>query len=414
MRDAHIAAGKHSRVGCMVTMFLIGSGFSGGISSAQAPVTAAEPQLDEFHLIGAIGERLNSNPTYVSDSSSPDADYVSDLRLEISRLRRTERTEWSLRFVPFYTSYRQNNQLDSGNYTFDFDGNYDLSRRMKLVLAQHGEFSRNPLYVARFDTGQVPVLTQESKRWSSRPSATLETEISRALTLQTGVSAGVNRYEDPGLADSETFSGTAGLVKDLDREQAFSTSYAYSGYRFTVAGQPEVNPTSHGLLVGWSRTAEGRGRIAFSAGAALVNQGSAQKTRPIGEASYRRTFRRVEVSAGFRQGLSTDSGTPDLGLVQDLYVALAGTMGRLVSWGFVGNYGTRTSFLDTEGEQDLTYIGGAVRGEVSLHQRLSLLGEVSRRQQNNAQDTGGAGSSPIPSGDVTVSWIFVGLVFRMY
>src|SRR5207249_502231 len=108
----------------------------------------------------------------------------------------------------------------------------------------------------RFESGDAPILTRESKRWSSQSVATLGSQISRSLTLQLGVSNGITRFQDPTLFDSETLSGSAGLQKSLTRRQSVSTGYSYSRFQISAPQQPEVHSNAQGLQAGWSYNME--------------------------------------------------------------------------------------------------------------------------------------------------------------
>jgi hypothetical protein len=370
------------------------------------------PPPNQFSLTGALGERATSNPRGETDASSPEGDYVSDLRLDLSVSRRSERTDWKLGYQPFYTQYRESNDLDTTNHTFDFDGRYDLSRRMKLSLSQHGNYSRNPLYVARFETGNAPIVTSETKRWSSVSSLNLATNLSRNLTLNAGATFGLTRFEDPTFYDSQSYSANAGISKALSRDQTISVNYTYSHFFLTAPQLPDLTTDGHGIQGGWAYAVTGKTSIGVSLAAVQVTQGPFQQTVYTGDASYHHVFRPLDVSVGYRQGLSADLGVAEINLSRDSYAAFAGRLGRSAHWGLVGNYGTRTSALHEGGRQDITYMGGALRGDVGFGERLGLTGEASWRRQDNAGETGASGQ--IPSGVVTVNWLFLGLVFKIF
>jgi hypothetical protein len=416
MRDSFSRAGRGAGAGRVAALSLAGTLLAGNLalsqSKASVPSKSGAPPPNEISLTGALAERATSNPRSETDSSSPEGDYVSDLRADLSARRRSERTDWSLNFQPFYTRYHVNSDLDSANYTFDFDGRYDLSRRVKLTLGQHGSYSRNPLYVAQFETGNAPVITTETKRWMSRSSVSVATEISRSLNVQVGTAFGLARFQDPTFYDNQNYSVSAGLTKTISRSQTLSAGYNYLHFLLTAPQLPESTTTGHGLQGGWAYALTAESGISVSLGASRVTQDAFQQTLYTGDASLRHAFKSLAISGGYRQGLAADLGASEVNLSRDLYAALEGKLGRSAHWGLVGNYGTRTSALDQGVRQDITYMGGALRGDIQLHEQLSLIGEASWRRQDNAGDSGTNGQ--IPSGEVTVNWLFLGLDFKIF
>jgi hypothetical protein len=416
---------RRVRTGWVValSLLLVGRSLAVGQTPPKAqpntpPKTQPKPDApppNEFSLTGALGERATSNVRGVPDNSTdppPQGDYVSDLRLSFSVVRRSERTDWTLSYQPFLTRYRESSDLNTGNHTFDFDGRYDVSRRVKLTLGQHGNYSRNPLYVARFETGNAPIVTQETKRWTSRASFDAAIQISRTLALHAGGAYGVARFEDPNFYDNQNYSASTGLDKTISRDQTISATYNYSHFVLTAPQLPQSITDAHTVGTAWSYNLTGASGAGISLGATQVSQTGTQQTLFTGDASYHYAFRPLALSIGYRQGLGADLGVSQVNLSRDSYASLSGKAGRSAHWGLVGNYGTRTSALDFGGSENITYIGGAVRGDVILGERLSLLGEVSHRRQDNSGGTVTAGQ--IPSGQVTVDWIFLGLQFKIF
>ena len=62
---------------------------------------AVAPTPNQIDLTLAVGERSTSNPWFYADEVSPEGDYLSDLRADLSMFRSSDRTRWSLRYSPF-------------------------------------------------------------------------------------------------------------------------------------------------------------------------------------------------------------------------------------------------------------------------------------------------------------------------
>jgi len=97
-----------------LALLSLGLLLAGNSLRAQTRVAEGTPPPRQFDLTVAAGERFTSNPEFLPDPAtpqerSPQSDYISDMRLDLSMSRRSDRTHWSLRYSPFYTRYRENN-----------------------------------------------------------------------------------------------------------------------------------------------------------------------------------------------------------------------------------------------------------------------------------------------------------------
>ena len=390
-----------ARAGRTAVMVLLASSL-GGVARAQTPAPA-KPAPDRFDLSLALGERSTSNPAFQPDNQSPDGDYVSDLRADLAGARKTQRTDWSLHYRPFYTRYRVNDQFDTSNHALDWDGSYRLSRLTNLKLLERFSYSRDPIQVASPETGDSPVLTRQTKRWRNAADAGVDLGLSRSVSFLMGAFARVDRYQDPGLADTNTYTGRVGVLDHLGRQDRLATTYSYS--RFLLNSDAASDVSSHGLDVEWSHGAPGRTELGLSVGLAEVFQSGARQNRFTGGASFHRPFRHADFVTGYRRSLSADTGVASVTLAQNAYAGFSGGLGRRVTLGLVADYGTRKSALTEGTDVDLSYAGGTVRGSVTLNERFSLTGEASRRRQNDAV---GVGS------DVTADIYFLGLAFKIF
>ena len=311
----------------------------------------------------------------------------------------------------------QNNQLSTSNHAFDYAGDYEMSRRWRVILAEHFAYSRDPLHVASAEGGYDPVLTPGSTRWRSFSDVGVETDLSRSLTLQTGVSGRVDRFQDPALADSETWAGRAGLLKRTGRDQTVSMTYNYA--RFLLTGEdtggervrlPDVS--SHGLEAGWAHAAAGRAEIRLSGGVSQVIREGERQSLFTGSTTYLQPFRHLDLTVGYRRNLSADTGVAAVSVSQNAYAGLSAKVGRITTLGLTADYGTRKSTLTAdpstvmEGTRvDLIYSGAVLRGTVVVHDRVSVTADASRRRQHDAMRA---------EGDVTVNTCFLGVIFRIF
>ena len=376
--------------------------WGGGCVLAQAPAKGIPPTPNQFDVYLAAGERWSSNPEFKPESESFEGDYISDLRANISLLRKSERTDWSLQYTPFYTRYRETTRLNTYNHAFDYGGHYSVSRRFRVNLAERFSYIRDPLHLVALGEAS-PILTEQAtKRWWSQADAGVEADLSRTLTLDSGVVGRVNRFEDPGLTDSETWAAHAGLVKHLGRNQTLTTMYTYAV--FLLSGDVS-DFSSHTLEVGWGHAAPGRAEILLSGGASEVLRQGEQQTWFSGSASYRQPFRRIDLTADFRQGLSADTGVASVNVSQNLTAGLSARIGRNTTLGVTGDYGTRKSALTGETTVDLSYAGAILRGGVVVTERISVAAEASRRKQRDALGT---------AGDVVVRAYYAGMIFKVF
>ncbi len=381
---------------------LFGLLWGGGCLLAQVPAKGLPPSPNQFDFYLAAGERWTSNPEFKPESESFEGDYISDLRANVSMLRKTERTDWSLQYTPFYTRYRETTRLNTYNHAFDYDGHYSVSRRFRVILAERFSYIRDPLHLVAVGEAS-PILTEEAfKRWWSQADAGVETDLSRSLTLDTGVASRVNRFEDPALTDSNTWAAHAGLLKQLGRNQTLTATYTYA--LFLLSGDVS-DFSSHTLEVGWGHAAPGRAEVHVSGGASEVLRGGEQQTWFSGSASYRQPFRRMDLTADFRQGLSADTGVASVNVYQNLTAGLSARIGRITTLGVTGDYGTRKSALTGETTVDLSYAGAVLRGGVAVNDWMTVAAEASRRKQRDAIGT---------AGDVMVRGYYAGMIFKVF
>ena len=257
----------------MLPALLIGSAVIGDPLLAQARPVDVAPTPNKFDLTVVAGERSTSNPFFSTEGHSPYGDYYSDMRLDLSASRRTDRTDWSLRYSPFYTRYMQYGQLNTSNHIFDYRGTYTASRRWRVILAEHFTYSRDPLHVATEEGGYDPVLTPESKRWRNFAEVGMENDLSRSITLQSGLSGRVDRFQDPTLTDGRTWSARVGVLKHVGRVQSLTATYTYSRFLLGDYEDRSFDPpqmidapdfTSSGIELGWEHVVPGA--IEFPAG----------------------------------------------------------------------------------------------------------------------------------------------------
>ncbi len=378
---------------------------------ARAPEGEGPASSVDSELILTLGAGATSNAEIVRGGEAPGGDYMTDLGLDFSTTRRTERTDWSFRYHPFYNRYEQRGELNTLNHSLDFRGGYDLSRRARLILSDSFGYSRNPLYVARYEEGQSPVLTQESKRWSNTSSAGVDLGLSRSLTLQVGVTGTAHRFQEADLYDSENYSGSAGFSKNVGRDGSLSVSYLYSRFLLSAPNLPDLETRSHGLRAGWAHAMGEASKTGVSLGLTRLSGEAGLRTFYTGDAFFRRSLRRGDVSAGYRQELSADSGFAAVNLARTVYAGFSRRAGRLGQWGLLGDYGTRESTVvagdefDNGSLVDLKYFDVVARGEFALGPRWGVSGSAMSRRQEDAGDPGGA---------ITVNSIFLGMTFRIF
>jgi hypothetical protein len=385
---------------------ILGLGVAAGSARAQTrevpPAGSAPVSPNESDLTVSAGERYSSNPRFEPDSASAEGDYVTDLHLDLSMRRHSVRSLWSLRYTPSYARYRENSQLDTSNHAFDFKGAYDASRRWKILLGERFVYRRDALYTSGSgDTADVTILT-ESKRWRSFTDAAADVELSRSLTLQAGLNAGVDRFQDEALVDSETYAGRLGLRRQLNRDHSVSATYVHS--RFLLGDAATADVTSNGLETLWAVTTPRQMEFQLGAGAAQVSRAGDRQTRFTGQTSLHRPFRHTDLVAGYRRSLSADTGTEAVSLSQNAYLGFSARVGRLTTLGIFGDGGTREAALSEDTGLDLRFAGVALRAELGLNPRFSISGEASRRRQTDR----------ITDQDTSVTGYFLGLVYKVF
>lgn len=378
---------------------------------AEAPGSADAGPAGSSDLTLILGAGATSNAEMASGTAPPGGDYLSNLGLDFLTARRTGRTDWSFHYRPFYSRYAQLTELSILNHSLDFSGGYDLSRRTRLILSDNFTYSRNPLYVARYEAGDSPVLTRESKRWSNTFSADVDLGLSRSLTLRVGMSGTAHRFQDSALYDSENYAGSAGLSKEVGRDDALSVTYSYSRFLLSAPELPDLSPTSHELRAGWAHATGEGSQAGVSLGATRVRVEGDLQTFFTGDAFFRRSLQAGDISAGCRQDLSADTGFAAVNLARTLYVAFSGRVGRLFDWGAVADYGTRESTVVT-GNQfddgsvvDLRYADIVLNGNVGLSARWRLTGYAMSRRQDDAGN---------PDSQITVKSLFFGMTCRIF
>ena len=394
---------------CLVIAILIfcaaGEGFR-----AQVPKSTGAGSTRDSDLTVTLGAGATSNAEF-APSDVAAGDYFSNLGLDFLTTRRTERTDWSLHYRPFYSRYQRLDSLDTLNHVLSFGGAYDLSRRAKLTLSDYFGYSRNPLYVARYEAGDSPVLTRESKRWSNSSSAGVGLELSRSLTLQVGLSGTVQRFEETGLYDSKIYTGSVGLSKEVGRDETFSATYSYSRFLLSAPDLPDLNTTSQGLGMGFSHAWGQGSEVRVSLGPTRVLGEAGWQTLFTGDAFFRHSLQAGDISAGYRQELNADTGFSAVNLAQTMYAGFSGRVGRLVKWGVVGDYGTRESRvvignqLDKGSVVNLMYADVVLRGEVALNPRWSVRGSMSSRRQDEAEN---------PANEILVNSLFLGMTYKIF
>jgi len=390
----------------ILTFCAAGEGFR-----AQVPRSAGAGSTGGSDLTVTLGAGATSNAEFAPSGGPPGGDYLSNLGLDFLTARRTGRTDWSFHYRPFYSRYEQRSELNTLNHSLDFSGGYDLSPRTRLTLSDNFGYSRNPLYVARYEVGDSPVLTRESRRWSNSSSAGVGLDLSRSLTLQAGLSGTAHRFQETGLYDSKIYTGSAGLSKKVGRDETFSTTYSYSRFLLSAPELPDLSTTSQGLRVGWSH-ARGQGsKVGVSLGATRVLGEADLRTFFTGDAFFHHSLQGGDISAGYRQDLSADTGFAAVNLARTMYAGFSGRVGRFVRWGLVGDYGTRESTVvtgnqfDSGSVVDLRYADVVLRGDVALSPRWGLSGNAMSRRQDDAWN---------PGSEITVNSLFLGMTYRIF
>lgn len=381
---------------------LLSSLLIAGSAAAQTPADGP-PTANRFDLTLSLGARYSSNPTFLLDSQQPEGDTISDFRARLSARRTSERTDWAFEYLPFYTRYDTNDQLDTTNHVLDYKGRYLISRRSRLALLDRFNYSRDPVQATILGTTDSTVLTLQSRRWRNRSEAELESDVSRSVSLRLGALAAVDRFEDRPLTDSNTYSGRVGLLKRFGARQSLSSTYTRSRFVLGEDAAPDVN--SDGIELGWSFTAGRQTAMDAAAGITRVSREGERQNLLTGSASLSHPFRRLRFTSGYRRSLSADTGTTAVTLSQAAYAGLSGTAGRRVTLGAFGDYGTRKSALSTGEQVSLTYVGGALRAGLMLKEWFQLTGEVRRHDQS---ESGGTAE------DITVNTFYLGLDFKAF
>ena len=381
---------------------VLGSLLIGGSAAAQTPA-GVPPSANRFDLTLSLGERYSSNPTYLQDSQQPEGDTINDFRASLSARRTSERTDWAFEYLPFYTRYHTNDQLDTANHALDYRGRYLISRRSRLTLLDRFSYSRDPVRGALPETTDATVLTLQTRRWRNRSEAELESDVSRSVSLRLGALAAVDRFEEPLLVDSNTYSGRAGLVKRFGARQSLSSIYTHSRFLLGEDAAPDVN--SDGVELGYSFTAGRQTAMDAAAGITRVSREGERQNLLTGSATLSHPFRRLRFTSGYRRSLSADTGTNAVTVSQSAYAGISGTAGRRLDLGAFGDYGTRESALSSGEQVSLTYVGGALRASVILNEWLHLTGEARRLDQS------GSGAT---AEDVTVNTVYLGLDFKVF
>jgi len=390
----------------ILTFCAAGEGFR-----AQTLKSTGAGSAGDTDLILTLGAGATSNAEFAAAGGPRGGDYLSNLGLDFMTVRSTERTDWSLHYRPFYSRYQRRSELSALNHSLDFTGGYDLSRRTRLILSDNFGYSRNPLYVARYEVGDSPVLTRESKRWSNSSSAGVDMGLSRSLTLQFGLSGTAYRFQETGLYDSNVYTGSAGFSKKVGRNETFSTTYSYSRFLLSAPELPDLNTTSQGLRVGWSHAPGEGSKMGVSVGGSRVAGEAGVQTLFTGDAFFQHSFRAGDFSAGYRQELTADTGFAAVNLARVMHAGFSGQAGRSFRWGLVGDYGTRESRVvtgnqfDSGSVVDLQYADVVLRGDFALSPRWGLRGSAISRRQDDVGN---------PDSKITVNSLFLGMTYRIF
>ena len=387
----------------VLSLLLVAYGVPAVLVRAQAP-GGVDPAPAGFDLNVGVGTRFTTDPGLASDDEGADGDSITDLRAELIGHRRSPRTDWSVRYSPFYTRYRSNSQLDSINHALNLDGRYVVTPLSRLSLLERFFYSQDLLQIdAAESAGEATILTSQSNRWRNFTDAAFDASLSRSLTLQVGASTRIERFDLDPLVNSEMYSGRCGIKKQVGREGSISSTYSYS--RFDFQGDGLAGAEAQGVDLSWSHGSAERTEWALSAGVSKVSQGRDRENRLTAAASLHHPFRRYDFISAFRRSLGADSGVANVTVVQDAHAGISRRLGGRASLTVRGEYGTRDSVLESGDRLALDYAGGAIQAAIRLNPRLSIAGEARRRRQDV---TAGAGE------DLTVDTFFLRLDFRIF
>jgi hypothetical protein len=362
------------------------------------------PAPNAFDLSIGLGGRLTSNAGLGSSAGESTGDSIADLRADLVGHRSSRRTDWSVRYNPFYTRYDRHGEFNALNHALNFDGHYLLTRRSRVVLLQRFFYSRNPLQIGVEDIGgEAVILTRQTKRWRSFSDAAFDSDLSRSVTLHAGSSARFERFDLDTLVDTDMTSGRLGIEKKVGRRDGISSTYTYS--RFGFGQQGSADAVAHGLDVAWSHGAPARTEWTLSAGISRVARADDRQNRFTAGASLHHPWRRVDFVSGYNRSLGTDAAVANVTVAQNAYAALSARIGRRASLGVRGEYGTRDSVLGSGDRLSLNYVGGALYGDFPFNPDLSLATELRRRRQDVARGT---------SENLTIDTLYLGLVFHAF
>lgn len=362
------------------------------------------PTPNEFDLSFRLGERSTSNSRFQGEDSDPPGDYITDLGLHVSARRESARTEWSLEYTPNYTSFYQNTRAETTNHHFRSQATYLLSETATLNLRERFFYSRDPVEAGRTESGEVVVLTDESRRWRNATEIDLDFATSQTITLKTGVQARVNRFEDPDFTDTERYSAHLGLGQRIGKLNDLDIAYTFSHFDLDVEGREDSD--SHGIDFGWSRGRQTRNEVGIAVGVSLVNRGGDRENQSTGSAFYRHRFQNMSFRSNFRQDLRGDTGDASVDLARSVYAGLDGNVGKNFNLGIYADYGTRESVFADDEQVDLDYVGATLRANWSVTPRFGLTTQARRREQKDSTVGGNS--------DVIVNTFSMGMFFKVF
>jgi hypothetical protein len=359
---------------------------------------------NDFKLTLSLGGGYSSNPGLRSESGELRSDSIANLRAAVAEHRSSARTDWSARYDAFYTHYGSNDQLDSINHALYFDGRYLLTRRAHIKLLESFFYSRNPLQIGTTTPeNETIILTRLTNRWRSVSDGSIDTVLSRSLTLQVGASSRIERLDLTPSVDINTYAGRIGILKQIDQKNSLATTYSYS--RFSFHRDTIFDAETNGVDLSWSHGPLAGPGYVLSAGVSRVTGGGDSQNRVTAGATLHHPFRRVDFVSGYHRSLDADAGVATVTVAQNAYAGITGSIGRSGTLGGFGEYGTRDSVLETGDEVALKYAGGAIRASFALNPRFSISGEARRRKQTTSSST---------AEDLTVDTFFLGLVFQLF